>query len=186
MTIFWGSLGGAVIWLHKNSQALRIMPDYPDYPSIGETHKISPSANKRKSQINSQTSLKQHLPLATSAHPLKGSHRWSMRLTASSGARLKIRSVQTGDADTNKTEKHAKIVRSLCKAPVVSVLLGLTTVNQPAATQRSLKGEAAISSAAEWSARYITSKVWPRSGNDAARLTNNKPEVSWPVFTVME
>ena len=39
---------------------------------------IPRSANKHHSRINRQTSLKQHLPLTTSTHQLKGSHRRSM------------------------------------------------------------------------------------------------------------
>lgn len=42
---------------------------------------------------------------------------------------------------------------------VKSENLGLTTANQPEAMQRPLTGEAAITSAAEWSACYITTQA---------------------------
>lgn len=44
--------------------------------------------NKHHSQINSQTSLKQHLPLTTSAHQLKGSHPRSIKIDSLLGRRV--------------------------------------------------------------------------------------------------
>lgn len=131
---------------------------------------IPNSKNKHHSQINSQTSLKQHLPLTTSAHQLKGSHRRSIKIDSLLGRRVSKHtafSFTTDGTDTSKMEGAQR-----CWAASVSTKLllwclirnsGLTTANQPAAMQRPLTGEAAITSAAEWSACYITSQAWPQS-----------------------
>ncbi len=64
--------------------------------------------NKHHGQINRQTSLKQHLPLTTSAHQLKGSHRRSIEIDSLHGWRVSkyaAFSFTTDGTDTNKMEK---------------------------------------------------------------------------------
>lgn len=69
--------------------------------------KFSNSTNKQQSQINSQTSLKQHLPLTTSAHQLKGSHRRSIKIDSLFGRwvpKYAAFSFTTSGTDTDKME----------------------------------------------------------------------------------
>lgn len=151
------------------------MPDYPDYPSIQERFRIPQSTNKRQSRINSQTSLKQHLPPTTSAHQLKGSHRRSMKTDSLRGRRVPR---HTAFSFPNRWHWHKENVRRCCAVSTKllrPLIWNSGTMNQPAAMQRSLRGEAAITSATEWSACYITSQAWPQEWREKEkRSINNK------------
>lgn len=78
---------------------------------------IPRSTNKHHSRINRQTSLKQHLPLTTSTHQLKGSHRRSMPI----GSLLWSKSQNTRryvfSAGTNKSGERAKTLGSSPSRP---------------------------------------------------------------------
>lgn len=135
---------------------------------------IPNSTNKHHSQINSQTSLKQHLPLTTSAHQLKGSHRRSIKIDSLFGRRVSKYTAFsfTTDGTDKQNGECAKMLGCLCldKASLVFRNSGLTTLNQPAATQSPLTSEAAITSATEWSACYITSQAWPQSEQRGSKI----------------
>lgn len=126
---------------------------------------IPKSKNKHHRQINSQTSLKLHLPLTTSAHHLKGSH-WRL-IKIDSLLRRKVSKytafIFTADGIVrNKMEKMQRRWVVSVSTKLLWCLIrnsGLTTVNQPAAMQRPLTGETAITLAREWCTCYITSQA---------------------------
>lgn len=121
------------------------------------------------SQINRQTSLKQHLPLTTSAHQLKGSQWRSIKIDSLFGRQVSKHtafSFTTDGTGTNKMENAKRCWAISVLTKLLWCLIrnsGLTTVNQPAAMQKPLTGKAAVTWASEWSSCYITSQAWPQS-----------------------
>lgn len=66
---------------------------------------IPRSTNKHHSRINRQTSLKQHLPLTTSTHQLKGSHRRSMPIGSLLWSKSQNTQRYVFSTGTNKTTR---------------------------------------------------------------------------------
>lgn len=111
---------------HKNSKAASCLIILITLPSSDA--QIPHPTNKHHGQINSLTSLKQHLPLTTSAHQLKGSHRRSIKIDSLHGRRVskyEAFSNTTDGTDTNKMEN----VQRRWTAPVSTKLLWLLIRN---------------------------------------------------------
>ncbi len=123
---------------------------------------IPNSTNKHHSQINSQTSLKQHLPLTTSAHQLKGSHRRSIKIDSLLGRRVSkytAFSFTSDGTDTNKMEN----VRRRCAASVSTKLLWCLIrtdyCESASSNAETINRRSCNYTATEWSACYITSQA---------------------------
>lgn len=78
---------------------------------------IPRSTNKHHSRINRQTSLKQHLPLTTSTHQLKGSHRRSMPIGSLLWSKSQNTQRYVFSAGTNKSGERAKTLGSSPSRP---------------------------------------------------------------------
>lgn len=78
---------------------------------------IPRSTNKHHSRINRQTSLKQHLPLTTSTHQLKGSHRRSMPIGSLLWSESQNTQRYVFSTGTNKNGERAKTLGSSPSRP---------------------------------------------------------------------